>query len=305
MARRLPQPQEESPPERRWSAADIRRLQVHSSRLVTSIFAGEFRSTFRGRGIEFETVREYQPGDDVRCIDWNVTARSGRPFVKQFVEEREMTVMLLLDRSASLECPSPHGPKSRVAAEISALLAFSAVRSNDRIGLLTFSNHVDSFVPPGKGKRHAQRLIAEIVERPGSGGTGLAGALDYLQRVVRRPAIVFIISDFVCSDIQSPLASVARRHDVVAVAISDPHDLQIPEAGLLQVTDPETGRRRLIDTASAPVVQAFAGQAARRRNLLHQAVNAAGAELLTVSTTSPPVHAMIGFFQRRQRRLRG
>jgi uncharacterized protein (DUF58 family) len=289
-----------------WSADEIRRLQVFSSHRVTSIFAGAYKSVFRGRGIEFDDLRDYQPGDDIRCIDWSVTARTGRPHIKRFVEEREMTVLLLLDCSASLECPSPRGPKSRVAAEICALLAFAAIRSNDRIGLLTFGEKVGCFIAPAKGKRHAQRLIAAIAGQPPSpGGSDLAGALTYLGRVVRRPAILFIVSDFLCADYQLPLRAVAVRHDVVAVVISDPHDVQIPDVGLLQVADAETGRRRLVDTSSAAVRQSFASHAARRRSELRQILAAAGVDLLTACTTTPPVQSLSRFFQLRQRRMGG
>lgn len=287
------------------SVIDKSRLQILSKRLVTSIFAGAYSSVFRGRGLEFEELREYQPGDDIRCIDWNVTARSDQPFIKRFVEEREMTVMLLLDRSASLECPSTRRPKSLVAAEICALLTSAAVRSNDRVGLMTFTNRVERFIPPGKGKRHAQRLIAEIEGQPVSAGsTDLACALDYLQRVIRRNVILFIVSDFISGDFQLPLAAAARRHDVVAVAVSDPHDQQLPDVGLLQVADAETGSRHLIDTGSTMVRQSYAAHAARQQEKLVKTIADSGAELLAVSTNTPPVQAISRFFQSRQRRLR-
>ena len=288
-----------------WSKDPGRRLRIMSERRVTSIFAGAYKSVFRGRGIEFEELCDYQPGDDIRCIDWNVTARTGRPCVKRFIEEREMTVMLLLDHSASLECPAPRGAKSRVAVELCALLAFAAVRSNDRVGLITFSKDVERYIPPGKGKRHAQRLISELVgQQAGSGGTNLAGALDYLQRVARRPVILFVISDFLNTGYHASLTAVARRHDVVAVAITDPHDRQLPEVGLLWVTDAENGRRQLVDTGSALIRQLFASHAARRWDELNRMVASAGAELLEVSTVTPPVQALSRFFQLRQHRRR-
>lgn len=283
-----------------------RQLQIISNRLVTSIFAGSYKSVFRGRGIEFEELCDYQPGDDIRCIDWNVTARTGHPFVKRFAEEREMTVMLMLDRSASLDCPSPRRPKSEAAAEVCALLAGTAARSNDRIGLLTFGSRVERFVPPGKGARHARRLIAELAELPAAdgGGTDLAGALGYLQRVTRRPVILFIVSDFICPDFSTALAAAARRHDVVAVTLNDPFDLNLPDVGLLQVEDAETGGRRLIDSGSPAVRSAYARHAAKRQEAVRQTIAAAGAELLPVSTAMPPVQALSRFFQARRRRLR-
>jgi uncharacterized protein (DUF58 family) len=286
-----------------WPAADIRRLQILSSRLVTSIFAGEYRSVFRGRGIEFEEVRDYQPGDDIRSIDWNVTARTGRPFVKQYVEEREMTVMLVVDRSASLDCAGPRGAKSRVAAEICALLAFAAVRSHDRIGLLSFTDRIESYVPPAKGSRHAQRLIAEVLRQaPAGRGTDVAGALDYLQRVLHRGSILFLISDFIAPEFRLPLAAAARRHDVVAVSVTDPTDDELPTEGLLRVVDAETGTRRLVDANDAAVRAAYRRRAAEARTKLAQALTAAGVDHLAVATGTAPVHALTGFFHRRQRR---
>ena len=287
-----------------WSAADLRRLRIRSARLVTSIFAGEYRSVFRGRGIEFESVREYQPGDDIRGIDWNVTARSGSPYVKQFTEEREMTVMLLLDQSPSMDGSSPRGGKSRIAAELSALLILAAIRGNDRVGLLTFSDRVECYVPPAKGPRHAQRLIAELPQRAATaGGSDVSGALNYLERVQRRGAIVFLISDFIADDFHLPLAAVARRHDLVAVALSDPLDAELPQVGLLHVSDPETGLRRLIDSSDAGVRAVWRQQSARRRAELQETLRGAGVELLMVGSDESPVHALTLFFQGRQRRL--
>jgi uncharacterized protein (DUF58 family) len=286
-----------------WSAAQVRRLRIVASRLVTGIFAGEYRSAFRGRGIEFEEVREYQPGDDIRNIDWNVTARSGRPFVKQYAEEREMTVMILLDRSPSLACATPRGTKSRVAAEIAALLAFAATRSNDRVGLLTFSDRIEHYLPPAKGPRHAQRLVAELQRQPSAGpGTDLAGALDYLDRVQRRGAILFLISDFLADDFFLPLATVARRHDVVAISVLDPLDFELPAVGLLQVADAETGARRLIDSSDAAVRRAYRNHAATRRAEIGQVLSKAGVERLDVASDAAPAKALARFFHGRRRR---
>jgi uncharacterized protein (DUF58 family) len=293
------------PAERSWPATDVRRLQILSSRLVTGIFAGEYKSVFRGRGIEFEEVREYQPGDDIRSIDWNVTARAGRPYVKQFVEEREMTVMLLFDRSASLECPTPRGPKSKTAAEVCALLAFAAARSNDRVGIMTCTEQVEHFIAPAKGVRHAQRIIAAILSRQPEGrGTDLAGALNYLDRVSRRNTTLCIVSDFQSPDFRVPLAAVARRHDVVAVIITDPDDLELPEAGLLQVMESETGSRRFIDTGATEVRRAYRQEAAARRAELLRNFAAAGVKYLEVSTGAPPIHPLVRFFQAHQRQGR-
>jgi uncharacterized protein (DUF58 family) len=288
-----------------WAAADVRRLRILSSRLVTGIFAGEYRSAFRGRGIEFEEVREYQPGDDIRNIDWNVTARAGRPFVKQYVEEREMTVMILLDLSPSLACPTPRGTKSRVAAEIAALLAYAATRSNDRVGLMTFSDRIERYIPPAKGGRHAQRLVAELQRQAPSGqGTDLAGALNYLERVQRRGAILFLISDFLSDDFSLPLAAAARRHDVVAISVTDPLDDELPGVGLLQVADAESGMRRLIDSSDAAVRTAYRNLAARRRAGIGQVCADAGVGHLEVASDASPAKALARFFHDRRRRRR-
>jgi uncharacterized protein (DUF58 family) len=283
-----------------------RRLQILSTRLVTSLFAGAYKSVFRGRGIEFEELCEYQPGDDIRSIDWNVTARSGSPFIKRFAEEREMTVMLMLDRSASLVCPSPNRPKHEAAAEVCALLATAAERNNDRIGLLTFGGGIECFIPPGKGSRHVRRLIAEIAVSPAApSGTDLSGALNYLTRVTRRPLILFVVSDFICADFSNALALVARRHDTVAIALSDPHDLNLPDVGLLQVSDAESGQGRVIDTSSGAVRSAYTRLAALRQSAIRQTIVAAGAAMVPLCTTAHPAQVLSGFFQARQQRARG
>lgn len=346
-----------TPPARESAVA--RRLRIRSARLVTSLFAGEYQSVFRGRGIEFESVREYQPGDDVRAIDWNVTARAGRPFVKQFVEEREMTVMLLLDRSASLAGDGPQGARAKLAAEVAALLILAASRGNDRVGLLAFSAGIEQFIPAAKGPRHAQRLIAElsrslsdfgisgckeaapvqfspiswaivppfpgemVKNRPRRGpfslsepkvrqapsapdaqGSDLAGALRYLEKVQRRGAIVFLLSDFIVPDFRLPLAAAARHHDLVAIRIDDPLDHELPNAGLIQVTDPETGARRLIDSGNAKVRAAWARHTRQRLDALARTLEGAGVEQLAISAAEAPVHALARFFQNRQRRMR-
>lgn len=282
-----------------------RHLQILSTRLVSTLFAGTYKSVFRGRGMEFGELCDYQPGDDIRNIDWNVTARSGRPFIKRFVEEREMTVMILLDRSASLNCPSPARAKYDAAQEVSAILATVAGRNNDRAGLITFGEGVQCYIPPGKGLRHTRRLITEIASnRSAASASDLAAALNYLNSVIRRPVILFIISDFICTDFTAPLASAARRHDTVAIAVNDPHDLNLLDVGLLQVADAETGQRRVIDTGSVKVRSEYARLAAIRMADTYKTVTAAGAELLPLATTVNPVQALSRFFQTRQRRSR-
>ena len=289
----------------KWLAADVRRLQVHSSRLVTGIFAGAYQSVFRGRGLEFQEVREYQPGDDVRCIDWNVTARAGRPYLKQFVEERDLTVMLLLDRSASLACPTPRGPKSRIAAEACALLALAAARNHDRVGLLTCTDRVESYLPPAKGGRQAQRIMAELLSREPAGvATDLAGALNYLDRVLRRPSTLCIVSDFQCADFRLALAALAGRHHVVALQVTDESDLELPEAGLIRIADPEQGTVRLVDAAAPRVRGAYREESASRRARLLQCFAAAGVRHLELRNGQPPIHALVRFFQAGRRQGR-
>lgn len=287
------------------SPDQLRRLRVVSSRLVTGLFAGEYRSVFKGRGMEFESVREYQPGDDVRHIDWNVTARAGRPFLKQFVEERELNLMLLVDRSASLSCPTPRGAKSRVAAEAAALLALAAARSNDRVGLIACSDRVESFIPPAKGARQARRIVASLCGGASSGrGTDLAAALNYLARVSRRAGTLCIVSDFICPDFSRELAAVARRHEVVALVVTDPSDFELPNGGLLDLTDEESGRRTLIDSASPKVRRFFREAALERRATLLEAFASLGVKHLELSTTEPPLHALVRFFQGNRRQGR-
>lgn len=287
------------------SSPDTRQLKILSSRLVTGLFTGAYRSVFRGQGVEFAELREYLPGDDVRHIDWNVTARTGRPFSKCYIEERELTVMLLLDRSASLDTTTPRKPKSTVAAELCAILAQAAVRSNDRVGLLTFTDQVEKILPPGKGGRHLERLLALTVDSPsGRGSSGMSAALACLQRITRRSVIVFLVSDFICDDFATSLATVAGRHDVVAVSVTDPLDLELPNLGLLQVASAEEGRQRLIDSSSGVVRQRYHEAASARRAALAKSVAAAGADLLQLSTDRAPLHDLNCFFLARQQRQR-
>jgi uncharacterized protein (DUF58 family) len=292
-------------PDRRWCAAEARRLRILSSRLVTGTFAGEYKSMFRGRGIEFEEVREYQPGDEIRGIDWNVTARTGLPYVKRFIEEREMTVMLLLDRSASLDCPTSRGPKSAIAAEVCALLAFAAVRSNDRVGLITFTERIEQYIPPAKGIRQALRIIDDIFSTPPLGrGTDLSCAVDYLNGVCCRGITLCMVSDFHSADVVAALNSVARRHDVVAATITYPDDLEMQDVGLLQAADAENGTTDLIDTGNAKVRRAYGKRTADRWAVLLGLFSAAGVRHMDIRTDSPPIHALLRFFQAHQRHVR-
>src|ERR1051326_1353106 len=244
----------------------IRRLQLRARRAVQDLLGGEYHSVFKGTGLSFEEVREYQPGDDVRSIDWNVTARMGQPFIKRYVEERERTLVLLIDVSASQGFGTQRYTKRAVAAELAALLSFCAIHNNDRVGLITFTESVELFIPPGKGARHALRLIREILfgQAPGR-GTSLASALDFLQKVQRKRGIVFIMSDFLDDGYERSLRLAARRHDVTLVRVADPREQELPAVGLIQVEDPESGRQYLLDTSNREVRARYAERGRQRR----------------------------------------
>ena len=230
----------------------IRRIEISTNRLVNNIFAGEYESVFKGRGMEFEEVREYQPGDEIRSIDWNVTARMGQPYVKKYVEERELVLMLLVDTSASADFGTWQQPKAEIAAEISALLAFSAIKNNDKVGLICFTNEVELFIPPRKGKKHVLRVVREILYfEPHQRATNINTALEYVDRVLRRKSVVFLISDFRDSGYEKRLQVTSKRHDLIAVIIQDPREGELSDVGLIELTDAETGEVVILDTRHA------------------------------------------------------
>ena len=220
----------------------VRKIQIRTSHLVSDLFAGQYQSVFKGRGMEFAEVRHYLPGDDVRTIDWNVTARTGLPHVKRFVEERELTVMLLVDASASTHFGTVKQLKSEMAAEMAAVFAFSAITNNDKVGLLMFSDHVELALPPKKGTRHVLRVIREVLSfAPQGRGTNIAAALEHLNHVTKRRCVTFIISDFLDAQARLALKIANRRHDVIAIVLDDPRDLTLPDVGLIALEDAETG----------------------------------------------------------------
>ncbi len=283
----------------------IRRLQLRSKRAVANLLGGEYHSVFKGAGLAFADVRAYQPGDDVRAIDWNVTARMGQPFLKRFVEERELTVLFVVDASASLAFGSRRQPKREVVAELAALLAFAALHNNDRVGLIHVTDRVEQLVPPRKGVRHAQRLLRDVLFfQPAGRGTGLKAALDLLQRVQRRRAIVFLFSDFRDTGFERALRLAGRRHDLIAVWVRDPLEDELPDVGLLELEDAETGEQRLVDTGSAAVRAAFAAAQGRHRAELQRLFRAAGVDAIEVSTGGNHLDALVAFFRRRERRLK-
>jgi len=283
----------------------VRRLQLRARRAVEDLLGGEYHSVFKGMGIAFEEVREYQPGDDIRTIDWNVTARMGHPFIKRFVEERELTVLLLIDGSASQQFGTRLQQKREVAAELAAVLAFSAITNNDKVGLVAFTDRVERFIPPRKGTRHVLRLIRDVLFlQPAHKGTCVREALDFANRVLHRRAILFLLSDFLDQGFEKSLKRTGRRHDLIAVRIADPREEEMPRVGLLEVEDAESGQRLLLDTFSRPVRTAYAAAARRRREALHKLARASGIDLIEVSTDGGHLDALIHFFQMRERRLR-
>jgi uncharacterized protein (DUF58 family) len=283
----------------------IRRLQLRARRAVEDLLGGEYHSVFKGTGIAFEEVREYQPGDDVRSIDWNVTARMGHPFIKRFIEERELTVVLMVDCSGSHQFGTRQQQKREVAAELAAVLAFSAISNNDRVGLIAFTDRVERFVPPRKGTRHVLRLIRDVLfYQPKHRRTSLQEGLDYLNRVQHRRAIVFLLSDFLDRGYERALKRTGRRHDLVAVRITDPREEELPAVGLLELEDAETGERLLLDTGSRQVREGFAAAARKRREEIVQLTRSAGIDLIEVTTEGNHLDALIRFFRLRERRLR-
>ena len=283
----------------------VRRLQLRARRTVESLLGGAYSSAFKGAGLTFTDVRAYQPGDDVRAIDWKVTARLGQPFLKRFVEERELTVLFVVDGSASLDFGSGRLTKRAVVAELAAVLAFAALGNNDRVGLLVVSDRVEHHVPPRKGARHGQRLLRDILFfEPSGRRTDLRIGLDALMRAQRRRAVVFVFSDFADAGCERALRRVGRRHDLVAVSVRDPLEESLPNVGLMEVSDIETGESATIDSADAGVRRAYQAAAAKRRDDLARAVRAADADLIEVSTNGRHLDTLVSFFHRREHRRR-
>jgi len=281
----------------------VRRVQIRTSHLVTDLFAGQYQSVFKGRGMEFSEVRLYIPGDEVRTIDWNVTARTGVPHVKRFAEERELTVMLLVDASASTRFGSVRQFKSELAAEMAALLAFSAIKNNDKVGLVIFSDRIELALPPRKGNRHVLRVISEVLNcNPRGRGTDVSLALEHLDRVTKRRCVVFLISDFFVPDVRRTLKVANEHHDVIAVALEDPRDFDLPSVGLLSLEDPETGARCIVDTSDARVRQGFAAARATARNERDRMLRAADVDAIRVRTDQPYAVSLHRFFRERERR---
>jgi uncharacterized protein (DUF58 family) len=281
----------------------VRKFQIRTSHMVTDLFAGQYQSVFKGRGMEFAEVRLYQPGDEVRTIDWNVTARTGVPHVKRYSEERELTVMLLVDASASQYFGSVRQLKSTLATELGALLAFSAILNNDKVGLLIFTDRVELALPPRKGTHHVLRVIREVLSlRPQGRGTDIAAALEHLNRVTKRRCVVFILSDFLDPDCRQALRVASRRHDLIAVVLNDPREATLPAVGLVELEECETGARYVVDTNDQRVRDGFARRAAAARAARDRMLRTADVDTISVDTDRPYAEALLRFFRMRERR---
>ncbi len=283
-------------------AASVRRLEVMTRRIVNDVMAGEYHSVFRGQGMDFSEVREYQPGDDIRSIDWNVTARTGVPHIKRYVEERELTVIFVVDVSGSTLFGSVARRKRPLAAIVTAVLGFSAIRNNDRVGLVLFSDRVEKFIRPRKGRKHGMRVIADLIHEPEGRGTDIAGALDTLNRLQRRRAVVFLISDFQQDGIRNALSVTSRRHDLIAVSITDPRELVVPSVGLVDLEDAETGETLLVDTSSAGVRRRIERSLALRRESVRKMLRALKIDHIDLRTDREFDKPLIEFFERRNAR---
>jgi uncharacterized protein (DUF58 family) len=283
----------------------IRRIEITTSRLVTDVFAGQYHSIFKGRGIEFDEVREYIPGDDIRSIDWNVTARMGSPYVKKYVEERELTVMLVVDMSRSCRFGSVKQLKSQLAAELCSVLAFSAIKNSDKVGFIAFTDKVEKFIVPRKGLRHVLRVIREALYfKPAGVRTDVSAALEFLNGAMKRKAVCFIISDFYDSGFKKLLSVANRRHDVIAVTITDPRELEMPDVGIVRLEDAETGEEFFVDTASRAVREEYNKKSRAMFEERRRLMSSIGVDNIDIRTDEPYTDSLLRFFKMRERRLR-
>jgi len=282
----------------------IAAIHIRTNYLVNDILAGEYESAFRGRGMEFDEVREYTPGDDIRTIDWNVTARTGHPHVKVFNEERELTIMLMIDVSSSGQFGSVKELKNEVSAEISAILAFSAIKNNDKVGLIIFSDRIEKFIPPKKGRSHVWHVIREIVQyRPLKRKTDISGALEFFNKVMKRKCVCFLLSDFICRDYEKNLRITNKKHDVVAVTIRDPREITLPNIGFVELEDAETGESIIIDTYDKKLTSKFNFMAREREDALKRKFRKMDVDSIDIVTDEPYVHPIMKFFRMREKRL--
>jgi len=283
----------------------VRRIQIVANRTVNDLMAGQYKSVFRGRGMEFDEVREYQPGDDIRTIDWNVTARTGTPYIKRFCEERELTVLLLVDVSASGVFGSGDRSKMDLMIEVAAMLMFSALKNNDKVGLITFGDDIVDFFPPRKGKANVLKLVRQLIAvEPASRATDLTAALDYLNRVQKRRSVVFLTSDFLVPSARHSLSVANKRHDLIAVTVTDPREQTLPDVGFITLKDAETGETVELDTRNRAVRERFQAQAAARNVALLETLKKAGVDRLAIQTNEDYQKSFRRFFHMRERRFR-
>ena len=284
-------------------AKKIRYIQIYTSKAVNDSLAGEYESVFKGRGMEFDEVREYQIGDEIRSIDWNVTARMGEPYVKLFVEERELTVIFLVDLSASGAFGSTRRIKNEVAAEICALLAFSAIKNNDKVGLIVFTDQIEMFIPPAKGSTHVLRLIRELLNfTPRQTRTNISTGIEYLGRVTNKKSVVFLISDFLGQGFEKQMRVLGKRHDLIAVSITDPREVKMPSLGLIQLEDAETGELVLIDTGSAAFRKQYETLGRAQQGRLRELFRSMDVDHIEIFTDRDYVFDLVKFFKTRERR---
>ena len=283
----------------------VRHIEIKTKKLVNDVFSGEYKSVFKGRGMEFSEVREYQPGDDIRSIDWNVTARMGHPFVKKFVEERQMTVMLMVDLSGSQAFGTKDSFKSELAAEVSSVLAFAAIKNNDRVGVILFTDDVEKYIPPQKGRQHVLRVIREILYfEPKGKGTNVARALQFMNRVMKRRSVVFLLSDFIDQGYEKDLRITSKKHDVIALSLYDPREQELPDVGLLELEDPESGEQILVDTADRKFREHYKETQLKREEDLKHSFHAMNVDNITLINGLSYVEPLNRFFKIREKRFR-
>ena len=282
----------------------VRRIEIKTRGLVNDLFGGEYHSIFKGRGMTFSEVREYNPGDDIRLIDWNVTARTGSPFVKVFEEERELTVFLVVDISASGEFGSGSQLKRDYGAEVASVLGFSAIKNNDKVGLILFSDRVEKYILPKKGKSHVLRVIRELLYTvPKGSKTSIKVALDYLLKVAKRKCVVFLISDFLDEGYLRSLKIANKKHDLITIQLLDPAELELPDMGLLKVEDPETGETFWIDTSSQKSMKQLRNEIGIKQSNFRKEIKKSGIDLISISTDEDFVDPLMSFFKSRENRI--
>ncbi|MGD8780586.1 MAG: DUF58 domain-containing protein [Ignavibacteria bacterium] len=281
----------------------VKQIEIRTRGVVNEVFSGEYHSVFKGRGMEFSEVREYQVGDDIRNIDWNVTARYGHPFVKIFEEERELTVMLLVDMSGSLMFGSYEKTKQRIAAELSAILAFSAMKNNDKVGLILFTDQIEKFVPPRKGKSHVLRIIREVLSfEPHGNKTDLKGALEYFHHTIKKKSIVFLLSDFIDQNYEKILKIIGRKHDLIGILLEDPREKELPKAGLIKFKDTETNEIRWLDTSSRKVQDWFNNYTKDTEEFRRDLFVKSKLDVIRIDASKSYVKPLVDFFKLREKR---